>query len=222
MLDHNPIPSTIYISGSGFPVMFHGIAKNAVDCTQELVMYSLLTETFDSERRTLFYTTLERFQDRFGPISAYDPERKTFSRRVMLMVLGSRFNTHGMLANDEHNLKLVREFMDRERHPVRITNMTRDPGWSRYYTDEECQEAWLEKLALYTYGDKGQYHVLSADLVTDRLEDDYVKKFFPRNAEGQFVIPDRFITSIQVETEEQHAEDGRVMLKRLYNAFALV
>ena len=27
MLDHYPIPSTIFISGSGFPVMFHGVAS---------------------------------------------------------------------------------------------------------------------------------------------------------------------------------------------------
>ncbi len=222
MLDHNPIPSTIYISGSGFPVMFHGVASHADDCSQKQVVYSLLTESFDSVRGTLFYNTEEAFKERFSPISTFDPERKTFRRRVILLVLGSRFNTFGMFANDEHNLSLVREFMKREYQPVRITNMTRDIEFPRYYTDDECKEGWLENLTLRAYGDQKQFHVLSADLVTDQLEDEYVVQFFPRDDKGRFVVPARYITSIQVETEEQHADDGRVMIKRLHNAFGLV
>jgi len=78
MLDHNPIPSTIYISGSGFPVMFHGVASHADDCSQKQVVYSLLTESFDSVRGTLFYNTEEAFKERFSPISPLILNAKRF------------------------------------------------------------------------------------------------------------------------------------------------
>lgn len=222
MLNHDPIPNTVYVSASGFPVMFLGVSHDAEDCSKKQMTFSLVTESFDSERKTLFTTSLERFRERFSPISEYDAERKVFKRRVMLMVLGSKFHTHGMLSPNAQNYALLKEYAERDHHPVRITNMTRDPDMPRYYGAEECQDAWLENLTLNTYGDQGQYHVLSADLVTDRMEDDYVKQFFPRDDHGRFTLPARYITSIQVETAEDWAEDGRVQLTALRNAFALV
>lgn len=222
MLGHKPISNTVYISGNGFPVLFHGMAKNAVDCSLEQATYSNLTETFDTERRTLFYTTPELFRERFSPISTYDEVTKTFRRRVVLMILGSRFHTYGMLSNNKHNQDVLKEYVSRDKHPVRITNMVRDPEFPRYYTVDECQEAWLENLTITQYGAEEEYSVLSADLVSDRLDDEYVKQFFPRNDEGLFIIPSRFITSIQLETEDNHAEDGRVLIKVLHNACALV
>lgn len=222
MLDHNPIPNTVYISASGFPVMYVGEASNANDCTLKKAMYYTLTETFDSERRTLFYTSPENFKERFSPITEYDEERKQYRRRVVLMVLGSRFNTYGMLSKNDHNTALLNEFVSRDYHPVRIASMTRETDFLRYYTDDECKEAWLENLKLRVYGNNDEFIVMSADLVSDDIENEYVKQFFPRNEAGMLALPQRFVTSVQVETEEEHAPDGRVNLKALHNAFAIV
>lgn len=221
MLDHAPILNTIYISGSGFPVMYHGEAHQAQDCSQIQAVYSLLTESFDSERRTLFYCSPVDFKERFNPISEYDAERKVVKRRVCLLVLGSRFNTFGMLSPCEHNVKLLREYAERDALPVRITTPTRDADFPDYYQAQDCQEAWLENPCVRSY-DNGKYYVLSADLVSEQLDNDYVKGFFPINDQGQFVVPQRYITSIQIESEADHHTDGRVLLKRLHNAFALV
>jgi len=221
MLDHLPIPKTVYISRSGFPVMFHGMAKQADDCTQSKVIYSLLSESFDSLRGDMFYGELSQFQERFTPISQLVNDDKQFKRRVMLLTLGSRFNTFGMLSACQANLDLLLEFRERVRPGVRITNMVRDEGFPRYYEDADCTEAWLEDLQVTSYND-GQYYVLSADLVTDKLDDPYVQQFFPLDEEGRFTIPNRYVTSIQVETEEDHHHDGRLLLKKLHNAFALV
>lgn len=222
MLKHEPIPNTVYISSSGFPVMFLGISSDSEDCTKKQATYSLVTESFDSERKSLFTCSVERFKERFSPISEFDEERKVFKRRVMLVTLGSKFYTHGMLSPNEKNQTLLEEFVARERHPVRITNMTRDPDMPRYYTDEECQDAWLENLNIATYGDQNQFKVLSAELVTDQLDNEYVQQFFPRDDQGRFTLPNRYVTSIQVETEEDWAIDGRAQLKVLHNAFALI
>lgn len=221
MLKHDPIPNTIYISGSGFPVMFIGMVKDYDDCNSEKVLYSLLTESFDMERKTMFHCPMEHFKERFSPISEYDAERKVFKRRVPLLILGSRFNTYGMLSSNDHNLKLLQEFIVRHKHPVRISSQTRDTGLPRYYTDDECKEAWLEHIRLEGY-EGGKYQVLSADLVTDRLDDPYVQQFFPMDDEGRFVVPNRYVTFIQVESEEDRGEDGRVLLEKLHNAFALI
>jgi len=221
MLNHDPIPNTIYISGSGFPVLYHGNAKQAQDCNLEQAVYSVLTETFDSERKTLFYCSPQDFKERFNPITEWDESRKVLKRRVLLLVLGSRFNTFGMHSACEHNVKLLAAYAALDKPPVRIANVTRDPDFPRYYGDEECTDGWLENLCLRSY-DEGRYYVLSGDLVSDQLENTYVQEFFPRNNDGLFIVPSRYITSVQVETEDETHTDGRVLIKRLHNAFALV
>lgn len=222
MLDHEPIPNTVYISSSGFPVMYMGEAYDHNDCSKRKLVYRLLTESFDSERGTMFTCPSEHFKKVFSPISEYDLERKVYKRRVVLLVLGSRFNTFGMLSPCTDNLKLLHDYSKRDKPPVRITSQTRDSGFPRYYEDDECQEAWLENLRVKTYGDRNQYYVLSGDLVSDRLDDEYVKQFFPLNQDNQFVIPNRFVTYIQVETKTDTGDDGRVLLEALRNAFAIV
>lgn len=206
-------PKTFYISRSGFPVMAINVAKNGFDCREESVVYTNLTDTYDTPRGEIWVMYKPKFLEIFSPMTRV--ENGELIRRVPLLVLGSHIATYGFLAKNAHNEDQIHEYISIGEKRGRLVSN----GQEHSYIDVTQEHDFVIRDLLYKEYDhieSGEWGVLSADIVVKIGTNPRMEAIL----DATVPILANYFTSVQIEIGET-TPNGKNTIAKLHAPFLL-
>lgn len=206
-------PKSFYISRSGFPVMAINVAKNGFDCREESVVYTNLTDTFDTPRGEVWVMYKPEFLRIFSPMT--ETLNGELIRRVPLVVLGSHIATYGFLAKNTHNEDQLLDFIATGEHRGRLVSSA--DGVSQIDVSEH-HDFVLRNLLYkeYDHAEFGEWGVLSGDLVVKLGTNPAMEAIL----DTSLPVLANYFTSVQLEIGETTA-NGKNTIAKMHAPFLL-